>query len=333
MSTDQHLSDPRETAFAIAYRMLGSVADAEDVAQETVFRLTQEDDIVNRDAWATTVATRLSIDQLRSARERREAYVGPWLPEPLVVDRESNPTHPAHHHDDPADRAELSDTLSQALLVALERLTPVERAAFLLREAFDYDYGRIAEIVDRSEANARQLVARAKKHVAAGRPRFDAADEVRDRLFARFLSAIETGDLGGLEELLADEVVLRGDGGGVVKAALIPVEGVANVARFLVHTDRYRRKHDDTIASELVTVNGQPGRLLRHADGTVFSVMALDIVDGRIRAIRAMRNPRKLAHLTRQPAADLRGLASAVPRSRSLVDELLTERRHDAAAE
>lgn len=323
MPTNETPTDPRATAFAIAYRMLGSVADAEDVAQETVVRLTQEDDVANPDAWATTVATRLSIDQLRSARVRREAYVGPWLPEPLVVDQGPGP----------ADRAELAETLSQALLVALERLTPVERAAFLLREVFDYDYGRIAEIVDRSEDNARQLVTRAKKHVAAGRPRFAADDEARDRLFSRFLEAVDGGDLDGLEDLLADDVVLWGDGGGVVKAALIPVRGADDVARFLVHTDRYRRKHDDSIVLESVVVNGQPGRLLRRTDGTVFAVMAVDIVDGRIQAIRTMRNPQKLAHLTRRPAGDLRGLASGVPRSRLLVDELLTERRHDAADE
>lgn len=298
-TNEKNPTDPRATAFAIAYRMLGSVADAEDVAQETVLRLAGEQNVANPDAWATTVATRLSIDQLRSARVRREAYVGPWLPEPLVVDPRWNATHPV----DPAERAELSDTLSQALLVALERLSPVERAAFLLREVFDYDYGRIAEIVDRSEDNARQLVTRAKKHVAAGRPRFDADDEARDRLFNRFLEAIGEGDLDGLEELLADDVVLWGDGGGVVQAALIPVHGADDVARFLVHTDRWRRKHDANIVLESVVVNGQPGRLLRRTDGTVFAVMAVDIVDGRIQAIRTMRNPEKLAHLFRAPEA------------------------------
>ncbi|MFA4929117.1 MAG: RNA polymerase sigma-70 factor [Patulibacter sp.] len=295
-TTDKNSYDPRNIAFAIAYRMLGSVADAEDVAQEAVVRLAQEDGVANPEAWVTTVATRLSIDQLRSARVRREAYVGPWLPEPLVADPRWDS---AHHPADPADRAELADTLSQALLVALERLTPVERAAFLLREVFDYDYGRIAEIVDRSEDNARQLVTRAKKHVAAGRPRFDADEQARDRLFGRFLEAVDGGDLDGLEELLAEDVVLWGDGGGVVKAALIPVHGAADVARFLVHTDRYRRKHDDTIVAESVVVNGQPGSLFRHTDGTVFAVMAVDIVDGRIVAIRTMRNPEKLGHLVR----------------------------------
>ncbi len=303
MTADQTPTDPRAAAFAIAYRMLGSVADAEDVAQETVIRLNAEDGVVNPEAWATTVATRLSIDQLRSARVRRETYEGPWLPEPLVADRGWSPARPV----DPADQAELADTLSQALLVALERLTPVERAAFLLREVFDYDYGRIAEIVDRTEVNARQLVARAKKHVAAGRPRFDAADEARDRLFGRFLAAVERGDLEGLEDMLAADVVLWGDGGGEVPAARIPVHGPSDVARFLVHTDRYRRKLDDTITSEHVTVNGQPGRLLRRTDGTVFAVVAVDVIDGHVAAIRVMRNPKKLAHLFRAPGRRPRG--------------------------
>lgn len=289
MPTDdtEPTEDPRGIAFAIAYRMLGSVADAEDVAQETLVRLVGEDDVVNPDAWVTTVATRLSIDQLRSARVRREAYVGPWLPEPLVVDPGPGP----------ADRVELADTLSQALLVALERLTPVERAAFLLREVFDYDYGRIAEIIDRTEANARQLVVRAGKHVAAGRPRFDADDEARDRLFARFVEAVEDGELGALEDLLATDVVLWGDGGGEVRAAKIPVHGAAQVARFLVHTARSGRKLG--LSSEIVRVNGQPGRLFRRADGAVDTVLAVDVVAGRITAVRIVRNPKKLGHLDR----------------------------------
>ncbi|MDO9408813.1 RNA polymerase sigma factor SigJ [Patulibacter sp.] len=285
------LEAPRQVAFAIAYRMLGSVAEAEDVAQEAALRLDRhEGPVDNPDAWVTTVATRLSIDVLRSARVRREAYVGPWLPEPLLVDPGPGP----------AARAELADTLSQALLVALERLTPLERAAFLLREVFDYDYARIAEIVDRSEPSARQLVSRAKRHVAAGRPRFDPDDAARDRLLERFSAAVEGGDLGGLEELLASEVVLWGDGGGEVVAARIPVHGPAAVARFLVHTTVARRRHG-AFTTEAVRVNGQPGQVIRGADGTAFAVLSFDVVDGRVATIRIVRNPAKLAHLTRAP--------------------------------
>jgi RNA polymerase sigma-70 factor (ECF subfamily) len=286
MQHDRH-DDPHRVAFAVAYRMLGSVAEAEDVAQEVAIRLAAEEAAVeNPAAWSTTVATRLSIDVLRSARVRRETYPGPWLPEPVLEDPGPGP----------AERVALADTLSQALLVALERLTPVERAAFLLREVFDYDYGRIAEIVDRTEDNARQLVSRAKRHIAAGRPRFDPDDEARDRLVGRFLAAVDGGDLRGLEDVLAEDVVLWGDGGGVVIAAKIPVRGSAAVARFLVHTHPRRRgRHDATFSP--ATVNGQPGRILRHGDGTVDAVFAFDVVDGRIAAIRVVRNPEKLRHL------------------------------------
>jgi RNA polymerase sigma-70 factor (ECF subfamily) len=278
--------DPRSAAFAVAYRMLGSVAEAEDVAQETVIRLAAEEGVVeNPAAWSTTVATRLAIDVLRSARARRESYPGPWLPEPLLVDPGPGP----------ADRVELADTLSQALLVALERLTPLERAAFLLREVFDYDYGRIAQVVDRTEDNARQLVSRAKRHIAAGRPRFDPDDEARERLVGRFLAAVDGGDLHGLEGVLAQDVVLWGDGGGVVIAAKIPVHGAAAVARFLVHTHPARRGRDVSFAP--ARVNGQPGRILFHGDGTVDAVFAFDVVDGRIAAIWIVRNPEKLRHL------------------------------------
>ena len=286
--TSHDLLAARRAAFAVAYRMLGSVEDAEDVAQDVVARIDRVDEEVhNAEAWATTAATRRSIDVLRSARVQREAYVGPWLPEPLLEDPGPGP----------AARAELADSLSQALLVALERPTPVERAAFLLREVFDYDYARIAEIVDRTEPTTRQLVARAKKHVAAGRPRFDADDAARERLFGRFLDAVDGGDLAGLEAMLAEDVVFYGDGGGVVKAALRPVAGPPDVARLLVHTTAYRRKIGIDVASERVRVNGQPGQLLRSGDGSVFAVMTADVVDGRIVAIRMVRNPRKLAHL------------------------------------
>lgn len=285
---DHELEGPRRTAFAVGYRMLGTVHDAEDIAQEVVARLSRAaEPIANREAWATTVATRLSIDVLRSARVQREAYVGTWLPEPLLQDPAPGP----------AARAELADSLSQALLVALERLTPVERAAFLLREVFDYDYVQIAPIIDRTEANARQLVTRAKRHVEAGRPRFDADEATRDRLFEGFLQAVDEGDLHGLEAMLAEDVVLWGDGGGKVMSARIPVEGVLNVARFLVHTTRWRRKEGMTMSSEVVLVNGQPGQVMRSEDGSVFAVVSVDISGGRIVAIRVMRNPDKLGHI------------------------------------
>lgn len=288
--TAPDLPAARRTAFAVAYRMLGSVEDAEDVAQDVVARLDRVDErVLNAEAWATTSATRRSIDVLRSARVQREAYVGPWLPEPLLEDPDPGP----------AARTELADDLSQALLVALERLTPVERAAFLLREVFDYDYARIAEIVDRTEPTTRQLVARAKKHVAAGRPRFDADEAARERLFGRFLDAVDGGDLAALEAMLAEDVVLYGDGGGVVKAALRPVAGPPDVARLLVHTTAYRRKIGIHVASQRVRVNGQPGQLLRCTDGSVFAVVTVDVVDGRIAAVRMIRNPDKLRHLRR----------------------------------
>ena len=211
-------------AFGVAYRMLGSVADAEDVVQEALLRLSRVEEALDEPAaWITTVATRLAIDHLRLAHVRRETYVGPWLPDPLVGDSAPGP----------AAQVELADSLSQAFLVVLERLSPIERAAFLLREVFDYDYPRIAEVIDRTEANSRQLVVRARKHLQASRPRFDPDEELRHQLLERFLAAAEDGDLGSLEELLADDVALYGDGGGKAVAAPEPVVGAAAVARFM----------------------------------------------------------------------------------------------------
>src|SRR5690349_1057918 len=187
---DDTLESLRRHAFGVAYRMLGSVTEAEDVAQETLLRLTrQEGSIDEPAAWVTTVATRLSINVLTSARARREAYVGPWLPEPLLEDPGPGP----------ASRAELADSLSMAMLVLLERLTPVERAAYLLREVFGYGYAEVAEIIEQTEVSSRQLVSRARKHLEAGRPRFDADEVARDALLARFLAAAEEGDLDALE--------------------------------------------------------------------------------------------------------------------------------------
>ena len=250
---EEQLEALRRHGFGVAYRMLGSVSEAEDVAQEALLRLTrQEHQIDEPAAWMTTVVTRLSINVLRSARVRRESYVGPWLPEPLLEDPSPGP----------AARAELADSLSLALLVLLERLSPVERAAYLLREVFGYEYAQIADVIERTEANARQLVTRAKKHLEASRPRFDADEAARDALLERFLAAAEEGDVEGLEELLAKDAVLYADGGGKALAAPEPLFGAAVIARFMAGVARVRRAFGE-FETELVRVNGQPGRVLR----------------------------------------------------------------------
>ncbi len=273
----------RRRAFEVAYRMLGSVAEAEDVAQEAMLRLTRaERPIEEPAAWITTVATRLSVDVLRLARVKRETYIGPWLPEPLV--------------EDAGARVERAESLSQAFLVVLERLTPTERAAFLLREVFDYEYSEIGEVVHRSDANARQLVSRAKKHLEASRPRFDPNEALRDELLERFLAAAEEGDVDGLERILADDVVLYADGGGKVTAARKPLFGRARVARVLAKLTRKQRRRGP-FDTELVKVNRQPGRILRTADGSIWDILSIDVVDARIQTVRIIRNPEKLAHV------------------------------------
>jgi RNA polymerase sigma-70 factor (ECF subfamily) len=285
--SDEQLQAVRRRGFAVAYRMLGSVSEAEDVAQDAMLRLARTHDPIEEPAaWITTAATRLSIDVLRSARVRREAYVGPWLPEPLIEDR--GPSAEAH--------AELADSLSQAFLVMLERLTPVERAAFLLREVFEYDYARIASVLDRSEASSRQLVTRAKKHLEASRPRFDADEELRDRLLERFLAAAEEGDLEGLEALLAEDAVLYSDGGGRVTAARKPLFGAARIARVVAGITR-KAHRAGPLDLQLVHVNGQPGRILRRPGGEVWDVLSIDVLDGRIQTVRIVRNPDKLTHV------------------------------------
>jgi len=233
---DTELEALRRHAFGVAYRMLGSVSEAEDVTQEALLRLTrQEEPIDEPAAWMTTVTTRLSINVLRSARVRRESYVGPWIAEPLVEDPAPGP----------AARAELADTLSLALLALLERLTPVERAAYLLREVFGYEYAEIGRIIERTEVNTRQLVTRARKHLEAGRPRFDADEAARYGLLERFLAAAEEGDLEALEEMLAKDAVLYADGGGKALAAPVPLKGAAVIARFLAGVARVRRGYGE----------------------------------------------------------------------------------------
>jgi RNA polymerase sigma-70 factor (ECF subfamily) len=286
----------RRRLFAIAYRMLGSVGDAEDVVQETFLRYqrsTTADAVREPRALLTTIATRLAIDQLKSSRRQREAYVGPWLPEPLLADEP-----------DAADRAEMADSLSMAFLVVLESLSPVERAVFLLREAFDYDYDTIAGIVARTPENCRQIALRARQHVDARRPRFEPSPHARDELARRFFAACQDGDTEALLELLAADCVLYGDGGGRAPAARAPIHGRERAARALIGLARSGNRIG--VRHELVTINGQPGARFVARDGRLVNVVALDIADGHIQAVRSVVNPDKLHHLG--PLADVRAL-------------------------
>ena len=296
---EQLLDELRPAAFAIAYRMLGSVAEAEDVVQESLVRvhraLEAGERIESPRAYVATVATRLAIDELRSARARRETYVGEWLPEPLV----------ASAADDPARRAEMADSLSLAFLVLLESLSPEQRAVLLLRDVFDYGYDEIAGIIGKNEDNVRQLAARARRHVEERRPRFESTREQHEELARRFFAAVQEGDVGSLEALLAHDVVLHGDGGGKVPALARSLHGRSRVARTLLAWGRQGARVAGASVRQ-VAVNGQPGALLLDPEGRVVSVMALDIADGRIQAVASIVNPDKLGHLG--PVADLGAL-------------------------
>jgi RNA polymerase sigma-70 factor (TIGR02957 family) len=276
----------RPLMLSIAYRMVGSFSEAEDIVQEAYLRLHESgDEVDSPKAWLSTVTTRLSIDHLRSARVRREQYSGTWLPEPVLAD-------PAP---DAAARAETADTLSLALLVVLESLSPVERAVFLLREVFGYSYGEIAEIVERSEDNCRQLFSRARKHVEERTPRFDPPREERDELVRRFFAAVDEGETEPLVELLAADVAFYGDGGGKARAIPKPVFGREKVVRLMLGFSRLA--HREGITLTFTDVNEQPGALVRDADGNLIGVFSLDIANGRIQAMRSIVNPEKIAHV------------------------------------
>jgi RNA polymerase sigma-70 factor, ECF subfamily len=291
----------RPLLFAIAYRMLSSASDAEDMVQESFIRyqraLGEGVRIDSLKAYLSAVVTRLSMDHLRSARERREEYVGVWLPEPILTDREGN---------DPAAHAEVAESVSMAFLLLLERLNPVERAVFLLHDVFGYGHDEIASIVDVSTANSRQIAARARRHVQAERPRFDASLEARDRLASRFFSAVTEGDVESLVRLLADDVVVYGDGGGKAPQWAAPIVGADRVARLFTGLGRQMRELGLTV--EPRHVNGQPGALVRAPGGKLVNVFAVDIHGGSVRAIRSVINPDKLRHLG--PVADVRALAA-----------------------
>src|SRR5690606_36846338 len=285
------------------YRMLSSASEAEDVVQEAFLRMHQtlqrDEEIASPQAYIATLVTRLAIDQLRSARARRERYFGEWLPEPLVTD----PT--------PAERVETVDSLSLAFLVLLESLSPHQRAAFLLREVFDYTYPEVAEIIGTDVDSARHLVARARSHVRERRPRYYASREQQEELARRFFAAAEQGDMQALESLLAEGVALHGDGDGKAPALARPVYGRERVARTLLAGLSTLARFG--LRMQVAEINGQPGAMAFDAQDRLVAVMALDIADGEVQAIHSIANPDKLRHL--DEVGDLAGLVRAGRRS------------------
>ena len=302
MSTAEVYEQHRPLMFSIAYRMLGSASEAEDVVQEAFLRYHRaesgengENAISSPKAYLSAVTTRLCIDYLRSARVRREAYLGEWLPEPLLTD-DSAP--------DPAGLAEQADSLSMAFLLLLERLTPVERAVFLLHDVFGYDYDEIARIVGKTSDNCRQLALRARRHVNEQKPRFEASRSKRAELAAKFFSAVGQGDMDGLVSMLAADAVVYGDSGGTSPSWPRPIVGRDHVSRLLVGIANQMRQVG--ILIEAAEFNGQAGARLLAPDGRLISVFVLDIADGQVQTVRSVINPDKLRHLG--PLADVQGL-------------------------
>jgi len=293
VSTEE-FEELRPLLFSIAYRLLGSVSEAEDAVQETWLRYqASSTPPVSLKSFLAAVVTRVSIDVLRSARARREHYVGQWLPEPLITDEQT--TYP-----DPERAAELSDSVSMAALLVLERLSPEQRAAFVLHDVFGFPYAEVAEVVGRSEEACRQLATRARQAMRDGRPRFDVDRRERDELAARFFDALTAGDVDALRDLLAADVEVHGDGGGKAPQWMRVVVGVDKVARMLGGLGR--RFGGTGLTVERREVNGQPGAVFRDPDGKVINVMALDVVGGRVQVVRSVINPDKLRHLG--PVAD-----------------------------
>ena len=294
------LDELRPTSFAIAYRMLGSVSEAEDVVQEALLRVHQSLDrgerIASPRAFVATVTTRLAINELHSARARRELYVGEWLPEPIITDAA----------DDPAAHAETADSLSLAMLVLLESLSPEQRAVLLLHDVFGYGYPEITQIVGKREENVRQLATRARQQVKARRPRFTTTREQQRELAHRFFAAAEHGDLAGLEALLAHDVELTGDGGGKVPALARSLHGRSRVAGTVMKWLQLVAKHPQQVSMRSVEVNAGPGAIFLDDQERLLAVWAIDVIDGQIAGIRSIVNPDKLAHLG--PVGDARSL-------------------------
>ena len=307
MTRTEEFEELRPLLFAIAYRILGSVSEAEDAVQETWLRYeASPTQPRSTKAFLSAVVTRISIDVLRSARVRRVEYVGQWLPEPLLTDP----------YEDPERSAELADSVSMAALLLLERLSPLERAVFVLREVFGFGFPDVASAVGRSEAACRQLAARARRHMDAGRPRFEADRREREELAERFFDALRKGALDGLRELLAADVQMVGDSGGKAPQFARAIVGADNVARVLASVFPWLVQIDVTI--EPHQVNGQPGAILRDRDDNVVNTLTLDVLDGQIQTIRFVINPDKLAHVG--PVADAWAVAREVNQARRPAD-------------
>jgi RNA polymerase sigma-70 factor, ECF subfamily len=286
VSKAEEFEELRPLLFAIAYRILGSVTEAEDAVQESWLRYAASTTRpTSAKAFLSATVTRISIDVLRSARVRREEYIGYWFPEPLLTDP----------YEDPQRSAELADSVSMAALLLLERLSPLERAVFVLREVFGFGFPEVASAVGRSEAACRQLAVRARRHMDAGRPRFEADRRERAELASRFFDALQEGDLDGLRELLAADVQLVGDGGGKAPQWSRPIIGAENVARLLASV--FPPLIGIGLVVERRELNGQPGAIFRDRDHKVVSTCVLDLLDGQIQAIRTVQNPDKLAHV------------------------------------
>jgi RNA polymerase sigma-70 factor (ECF subfamily) len=280
----------RELLFAVAYRMLGTVADAEDAVQDAWLRWSAapRPDVAQPRAYLVTTVTHIALNRLQSARARREAYVGPWLPEPLLT------VTP-----DAADRAELAESVSLAMLVVLESLTPEERAVFVLHEVFGFTHAEIAAAIGRPDTSVRQLMHRAREHVQARRPRFDVDAGQRREVTERFLAAAAGGDIDQLMTVLAPDVILIADGGGKARAPLRPITGAAKVARFMTAVARrpYMGIDISDLTVEMAEINGSPG-LVATLDGKPVVALTTIIADGRISAIHLVASPDKLRSLT-----------------------------------
>jgi RNA polymerase sigma-70 factor (ECF subfamily) len=303
VSKTEEFEELRPLLFAIAYRILGSVAEAEDAVQETWLRYeVSPAQPRSAKAYLSAVVTRISIDVLRSARVRREEYAGPWLPEPLLTDP----------YEDPERSAELADSVSMAALLLLERLSPLERAVFVLREVFGFGFDEVASAVGRSEAACRQLAVRARRHMDAGRPRFEADRREREELASRFFDALREGDVEALRELLAADVQVVGDGGGKAPQFARAITGAEKVARVLGSMLPWLVRIGVEVDPH--EVNGQPGAIFRDRDNKVLNTWTLDILDGQIQTIRSVQNPDKLGHVG--PVADAWAVAREVNQAR-----------------